>query len=297
MYRLPVMPIQLPLLSVNGVRDAAISPLDRGFAYGDGLFETCRYHAGEIPLWDSHLDRLLRSAERLKIALDETVLIKHLASLCDTLKSAAVSAAVIKIQVTRGVGGRGYKILAGMAPTYFIGAFPAEALRSVNYMAGIDARICTQRLSTNRSLAGMKHLNRLEQILARAEWQDEYAEGFLMDESDNVIEATVSNLFAVKQGRLYTPDLSNAGVAGIMRRTIIETLAPALSIDVDITSISQDFLCHADELFVCNSVYGIWPVNTLINDSESVVVIARYAQHPVTRKLQQLFEQHFTLVD
>jgi 4-amino-4-deoxychorismate lyase len=291
------MPIQLPLISVNGVPGAAISPLDRGFAYGDGLFETCRYHAGEIPLWDFHLDRLLYSAERLKIALDERVLMAHLMSLFDTLKSASLPSGVIKIQVTRGVGGRGYKIPADMTPTYCIGVFPAEPLRSANYLAGIDVCICAQRLSANRSLAGMKHLNRLEQILARAEWQDEYAEGLLMDESGNVIEATVSNLFAVKQGRLYTPDLSYSGVAGIMRRTIIESLAPKLSLDVEVAAINQGFLCHADELFVCNSVYGIWPVNALVDDRQSAVVLARYAQHSITRRLQNLLEQSFTLVD
>src|SRR5690606_36649751 len=154
--------------------------------------------AGEIPLWDFHRERLVRSAERLKIAVDESILMTHLTSLCDLLRAASVRSAVIKIQVTRGVGGRGYRISAGMVPTYCIGAFPAEPLRSVHYIAGIDVRICAQRLSTNRSLAGMKHLNRLEQILARAEWQDEFAEGLLMDETGNLIEATVSNLFAVK---------------------------------------------------------------------------------------------------
>lgn len=291
------MSIQFPVISVNGVPDAAISPLDRGFAYGDGLFETCRYHAGEIPLWDLHLDRLVCSAKRLGIALDQTLLMTYLSSVCDTLKLAAISAAVVKIQVTRGVGGRGYRMLAGMMPTYVISAFSAEALHSRHYVTGVDVRICTQRLSTNGSLAGMKHLNRLEQILARAEWQDEYAEGLLLDEANHVIEATASNVFAVKQGRLYTPDLSQAGVSGIMRRTIIERLAPNLSLDIEVVPMSLDFLCHADELFVCNSVYGIWPVNTLVNDDQSVVVIAHYTQHPIARKLQYLLEQSFTLAD
>jgi len=184
-----------------------------------------------------------------------------------------------------------------MTPTYCIGVFPVDVLRSNNYLTGIDMRICAQRLSANKSLAGMKHLNRLEQILARSEWQDEYAEGLLMDESGSVIEATVSNLFAVKHGKLYTPDLSSSGVAGIMRRTIMEILAPTLSLDVEIESINLDFLRAADELFVCNSVYGIWPVNTLVDEHQSPVILTRYTQHFITRKLQNLHEQSFTFVD
>jgi 4-amino-4-deoxychorismate lyase len=291
------MPISLPLISVNGVPGATISPLDRGFAYGDGLFETCRYHAGQIPLWDFHRERLLAGAQRLKIALDESVLIRYLGELLDSLRSAGFTTAVIKIQITRGVGGRGYRIPAEMAPTYCIGAFPAEPLRARNFQAGIDVRLCTQRLSANKSLAGMKHLNRLEQILARSEWQDEYAEGLLMDETGNIIEATVSNLFVVKGGRLFTPDLSCSGVAGVMRRTIMEKLAPQLSVPVEATAIKQEFLCQADELFLCNSVYGIWPVNVLVDAQSSPSVLAHYRQHPLTRKLQDLLEQSFTPVD
>lgn len=291
------MPIQLPFISVNGVPGGVISPLDRGFAYGDGLFETCRYDAGKIPLWNFHLERLVRSAERLKIALDQAVLMTYLAEIYNTLQSASISSAVIKIQITRGVGGRGYKFPAGMVPTYCIGVFPVDALHSNNYLAGIDVRVCAQRLSANKALAGIKHLNRLEQILARAEWQDEYAEGLLMDESGSVIEATVSNLFAVKNGKLYTPDLSFCGVAGIMRRTIIETLAPALSLDVDVGVIDLNFLRAADELFVCNSVYGVWPVNSLIDEHDSPAMVTRYAQHSITRKIQHLHDQSFTFID
>jgi len=148
-------------------------------------------------------------------------------------------------------------------------------------------RVCNLRLARS-ALAGMKHLNRLEHILARAEWQDEFAEGLLLDAQGRVIEATVSNLFAVKNNQLYTPDLSTAGVAGIMRRAIIEKLAPELGIVCRIVDMELDFLQAADEIFLCNSVYGIWPVNQLVDDRQATGLSqSNYSEHLVTHKLQQ----------
>lgn len=293
------MSLDFPLLSVNGVYGAAISPLDRGFAYGDGVFETCRYHQGEIPLWEFHRARLLASAARLNIPVDESLLEGYLAAVRNTLASAAVRSATLKIQITRGVGGRGYRVPTGpsLQPTYFLGAFPVDSLRSSAYLQGVDVRLCAQPVSRNQALAGMKHLNRLEQILARAEWQDEYAEGLLMDSEGRVIEGTVSNVFLVKAGCLYTPDLTEAGVAGVMRRTIIERLAPSIAVPVVVEAIDEARLREADELFVCNSVYGIWPVNVLIDDRHGYSVLARYSQQGVTRQLQAALECTFKLLD
>lgn len=275
------MLINLPLISVNGVLDAAISPLDRGFTYGDGLFETCRVHAGKIPLWDYHRERLIDSAARLKIPLD----VDRLQNYCEQLFRAAqvesIGAGVFKIIVTRGVGGRGYRMPDVVSPTYCLGIFPAEELHTEFYVNGVDVRICEQRLSNNKSLAGLKHLNRLEHILARSEWRDEFAEGLLLNSDDYAIEATISNLFLVKNNQLFTPDVGYAGVAGVMRRTIIERLAPSLHIDVVVDDITLAALQDADEIFLTNSIFGIWPVNTLTSIS-----VQRYSQHIITRQLQ-----------
>lgn len=282
------MPINFPLISVNGVLDAAISPLDRGFAYGDGVFETCRYSHGVIPLWNYHRERLLHSAERLKIPLDERLLNQYLNSLLAYLGDESVAQAVVKITLTRGVGGRGYRLPDQVTPTYCVGIFPCGQLQTEQYREGVAVRICDLRLSQVPALAGMKHLNRLEHILARAEWQDEFAEGLLLDAQGRVIEATVSNLFAVKNNHLYTPDLSVAGVAGIMRKTIIEKLAPALELACHVVNMDLDFLRAADEIFLCNSVYGIWPVNTLVDDRQTVIANHNnYSNHLLTQALQQ----------
>ncbi|WP_331352483.1 aminodeoxychorismate lyase [Cellvibrio sp. UBA7671] len=282
------MSINLPLISVNGILDSAISPLDRGFSYGDGVFETCRYSRGTIPLWSYHRERLSRSAERLKIPLNESLLAQYLDAMLAYLRNANIAHSVVKIILTRGVGGRGYRLPDQIVPTYCIGIFPCTPLQTEQYRNGVAVRICDLRLSQAPALAGMKHLNRLEHILARAEWQDEFAEGLLLDAQGRVVEATVSNLFVVKNNQLYTPDLSAAGVAGVMRRTITEKLAPALGLACQIVNMELDFVRGADEIFLCNSVYGIWPVNMLVDDRQSVTAtLTSYSSHQITRTLQQ----------
>jgi 4-amino-4-deoxychorismate lyase len=278
----------LPLISVNGVLDAAISPLDRGFAYGDGVFETCRYQRGSIPLWPYHRERLLHSAERLQIPVDESLLMQYIDSLLAQAVLSGIQDAVVKIILTRGVGGRGYRLPDCVKPTYCVGVFPGSQLQTDHYSSGVMIRVCNIRLAQSPALAGMKHLNRLEHVLARAEWQDAFAEGVLLDTQDRVIEATVSNLFIVKNNQLYTPDLSVVGVAGVMRRAIIEKLAPGLGVACHVVDMGLDFLHAADEIFLSNSVYGIWPVNQLVDDRQDTMPIqTNYNEHQLTCKLQQ----------
>ena len=282
------MQLNFPIISVNGVLDAAISPLDRGFAYGDGIFETCRYHRGVIPLWDYHLERLLHSAERLKIPIDLPRLMIYKDELLDIAEAGSISDAVLKITVTRGIGGRGYRQPLVIKPTYCMGLFSGNDLQSPNFCQGVAIRTCDLRLSSNESLAGMKHLNRLEHILARAEWQDEFAEGILLDQHGHVIEATVSNLFVVKNGELFTPSLSRCGVAGIMRRLLIEHISVAEAMPCHIVDMEFDSFVKADEILLCNSIYGIWPVNLLhdrLTSGSGNEIL--FPDHHVTLRLQQ----------
>jgi 4-amino-4-deoxychorismate lyase len=206
----------------------------------------------------------------------------------ERLSDANTPQAVVKITLTRGIGGRGYRLPSQVAPTYCIGIFPGNQLRTEQYCNGVAVRICDLRLSQAPALAGMKHLNRLEYILARAEWQDEFAEGLLLDAQGRIVEATVSNIFVIKNSQLYTPDLSAAGVAGIMRKTIIEKLAPALGLVCHTVDMKLDFVRSADEFFLCNSVYGIWPVNELMDNRQPLVVYTNcYINRQITQSLQQ----------
>jgi 4-amino-4-deoxychorismate lyase len=265
-----------PLISVNGVIDAGLSPLDRGLAYGDGLFETCLVKAGVIPLWPWHKARLLGSAARLQLKCDLPRLYGYMRELLASLPAAE---GVLKIILTRGQGGRGYRLPADTQPSiclvFMPGALPLQQ--------GVVAHLCRQRLMPSPSLAGLKHLNRLEQVLARAEWPatDDSREGLLLDAQGRVVEATASNLFVVSDGRLLTPDLSLCGVAGIMRQLILERLAPSLHIPCCVTHLGPEDLYRSDEIFLCNSIRGIWPVLGLEMPARALV------KGTVTARLQE----------
>jgi 4-amino-4-deoxychorismate lyase len=274
----------LPVIAVNGVLGAQVSPLDRGFAYGDGVFETCKMLLGKIPLWHLHKERLLKSCEKLLIPVAIDLVETQLANLIASLATTDTENAVVKITVTRGQGGRGYRAPDSVSPTIVIGLFPAANYPQSYFSDGVSVRLCNQRLSCNPSLAGLKHLNRLEQVLARAEWQDDaIAEGILLDTQGNLIEAVFSNIFLIKNGELFTPDLSEAGVAGVMRRFIIETLALQAGLKVHVKRLAMTDLLSADAIFLCNSIYGIWPVQKILGEQTQ-----EFNTHALTEKLQNL---------
>ena len=273
------MQSKLPVVAVNGVIGAQVSPLDRGFMYGDGVFETCNLQNAKIPLWDFHKERLLFSGSQLRIPLAIDVLGSQVKALVSN--SGAIDA-VVKVTVTRGQGGRGYKMPEPVQPTVVIGIFPNPGYPASYFVEGITARLCKQRLGRNTSLAGLKHLNRLEQILARAEWnEDSIAEGIMFDSDNQLIEGVFSNIFVAKNGVLYTPDLSQAGVSGIMRRLIVEQIAPQAVLPVFVCNLGLAELATADEIFMCNSLYGIWPVRQIIGLDDY-----QPAEYMLTRKLQ-----------
>lgn len=245
------------MILINGQPENRIDVADRGLQYGDGLFETIAYRHGRLEFLSDHLSRLQQGCDRLNIdfpAIQQS-LISEIDSVCQQLNGDAV----IKVMLTRGAGGRGYRYQADMIATRIISSH-AMPVYPMSNVTGITVRICQQRLAINPSLAGIKHLNRLEQILARNEWQDEtIAEGLMLDYQERLIEGTMSNLFLVKNNKLFTSELSSSGIAGIMRKQIIR-IADSLNIPMHITSLTIDDLKSAEEVFVCNSLIGIWPV-------------------------------------
>lgn len=271
-----------PIIHINGQAIAQISALDRGFSYGDGFFETCRVYKNKIHLWDLHLARLQETAKRLLIPIDLEFL---RASIKKILQENTYEDASLKIQITRGETQRGYAFPDNLAPNYILFLAQTNSLLMNNWLDGIRVRICDLRLSANPGLAGLKHLNRLENILARAEWKNEFAEGLLFDADDHLIEATMSNIFLVKHNQLITPDLSRSGVAGVMRQAIMDIYAPELSLSVETSNIKREDLNTADEIFVCNSLIGIWPV-------VSVDAIAELKVGEITRQLQTRLLHH-----
>ena len=162
-----------------------------------------------------------------------------------------------KIVITRGSGPRGYAAPTAQAPLRVVSASPYQPQPA---QQGIHARICQLRLSHQPALAGAKHLNRLENVLARAEWREpEIREGLLLDCDENAIGGTMSNLFIAKNGVFYTPDLSRCGVAGVTRARVI-SIAHRFGVACHQVHLPLQRVLEADELFFVNSLIGVWPV-------------------------------------
>jgi 4-amino-4-deoxychorismate lyase len=238
-----------------------VSAADRGLQYGDGLFETIAMAHGEPLLWERHMARLEVGERRLGLPQENKARLHQ-----EVLRVAGDrSPAVVKIILTRGAGGRGYRPPVYPQVTRILSLHPWPRYPAQWFTQGIRLRICSTHLSRNHRLAGIKHLNRLEQVLARQEWDDpNIPEGLMLDETQHVIEGTQSNLFVLKGRRLITPDLSGCGVAGVVRELVLE-VAAGLKLTTQIRAITLDELQRADALFITNSLLGICPVAVLEN--------------------------------
>ncbi len=169
----------------------------------------------------------------------------------------------MKLIVTRGSGTRGYAPPVSPTPTRVlsIGAWPDYP--HSHYVNGIRVRVCRLRLAASPALAGMKHLNRLEHVLAHLELRGTDAEqGLLIDTTEHVVGGTSSNVFAIRKGRLLTPSIARAGVKGVMRRVVL-TAAGELGLEAVERDLTLDDVANADELFMTNALFGIWPVASL----------------------------------
>ena len=260
---------------VNGQAGATVDVSERALQYGDGLFETIRIRRSAPEFLERHIKRLAEGCERLKFpGMDWSLLGCELKAL-----AAQQDDAVLKLILSRRCTGRGYGPLSGQDVTRIASLQPWPAWPANPAHRGIRVRICNARLAVQPMLAGIKHLNRLEQVLARAEWNDPaIAEGLMLSDSERLVEGTMSNVFILANQVLITPDLSKCGVAGIMRSVILD-LAGSLGIDTGIRSISPGDLKAAREVFVCNSLIGIWPV-------VSIDGFGSFDVGPITRQLQ-----------
>ncbi len=249
---------------INGHFETHIYAGDRGLHYGDGLFETLRIEHGQLRYLELHLARLFQSCERLALPAPSEALLRHEIKyflgkfLCQDHKSA-----VLKIIITRGVGERGYASPQPMQPSRILLLYPFQAAPAHYYEQGIRAHLCELRLAHQRRLAGIKHLNRLENVLARQEWDDpDIPEGLLFDQMNHLISGVKSNVFIVKKGLLITPDLHQCGIEGVTRRLILESEFVQQE-GCMIRAISRAELFEADEVFVCNSLIGLWPIRQI----------------------------------
>ncbi len=256
---------------VNGEISTLVATTNRGLNYADGLFETLVVHHGRPRRWQAHMDRLGSGCERLGLPMpSQAVLLREVQTV-----SAGLPDAVVKIVLSRDGQGRGYMPPENSTCVRIVSAhaYPDGIIETAR--TGVKARICALRLAIQPALGGIKHLNRLEQVLASAELRDTgVAEGILLDQEDHVISAIAANIVLVIENRLFTPRLERCGVRGVVRGQILS----GFEARCEQRRIMVDMLQEADEVFICNSVRGVVPL-TAIGDQE-------YAIGPLTREVQ-----------
>jgi 4-amino-4-deoxychorismate lyase len=255
---------------VNGSETAGIAADDRGLHYGDGLFETMAAAGGRIRHLALHLARLEEGCRRLRIPMPSAGL---LGDECDRVLE-GLGTGTVKLIITRGPGPRGYRPPAEPSVTRIV---VSSAARPRND-APMVVRLCETRLGLNPLLAGLKHLNRLEQVMACAEWDDPgIGEGLMLASDGRLVCATAANVFLVEAGRLVTPAIRDCGVAGVMRQVVLAAAADS-GLKAVIEDVHPDRLATADEVFVTNAVAGIRPVAELVG-------VRRWTAGEVTRSL------------
>jgi 4-amino-4-deoxychorismate lyase len=246
---------------------------DRALQYGDGVFETLRIVNGSIPMWEYHKQRLKNAQNILGLPLDNffsqwddfvTQSLSHIASGC------------AKLIVSRGEGPRGYKIPPQVTLNWWLSI---TDLPAVSNKSDFRLTLCRHTLSRQPTLAGLKHLNRLDQVMARSEWneQENFDEGIMFNLDGDVTEGTMSNIFWLKEGRLLTPDLSQEGIDGCVRRWVIEQGQNDFTVIIE-KGAKLDQLLAADAVFITNSLLGIQKVTEIdghvINQSRKIEKLA-----------------------
>jgi len=231
---------------------------DRAFHFGDGLFETLAVVDGLPCLWDLHYQRLSEGCHRLAIpAPDQDVLYAEATSLAQ-----GQHRAVLKIVVSAGSGGRGYARPLTLAPTRWLQVTSWPDAAHYRDTCALKLQWCEMRLGEQPVLAGVKHLNRLEQVLARRELRQPAVEGLMCDQRGNVIEGIMTNLFLEHAGSFVTPALVGCGVTGVVRRLFLER-AQRAGVEVRVTGVTPEMVAQAERLYVTNSLLGIRPVASL----------------------------------
>jgi 4-amino-4-deoxychorismate lyase len=263
---------------VNGVRDAGLSALDRGLHFGDGLFETIACVKGRPRFLPLHLERLEFGCERLGFAAPNLDEIR--AEVVELARD--VDRAIVKVLVTAGEAvARGYARSGSETATRITIRYPWPHESAAQLHDGVMVRTLTLRLGENPRLAGLKHCNRLEQILARAELATDAsrAEGILFSSSGNLVSGTSSNVFLIRDSCLLTPRIDLCGVAGVMRRVVLRE-ARQVGIPTRECELRAQDVQAADEVFLTNARVGIWPVRAL--DARELT------PGPITRHLQSV---------
>ena len=264
-----------PIVLINGAKQSKISIFNRNSQFGDGLFETCLVENKKILFWINHFDRLNRGCKQLKITkVDESVWlsdVKKALSLCN------YDRCVVKLILSRGESQRGYGFKDDIKP---VRAVIISELQKATLNNSFSLEYCQSGYDSNPKFAGIKHCNRLEQVLARAGLKSD--EGIMLDENCNVISVTQGNIYAIHGNTLITPKLDKCGVEGT-RRAVILDLAKLQGIKVRVEALSVEKLGQADEVFISNSIIGIQSISQIGEIS--------FGESPITKKIKDAFTE------
>jgi len=264
-----------PIVLINGAKQSKISIFNRNIQFGDGLFETCVIENKKILFWVNHFARLNKGCEQLKISrVDESVWlsdVKKALSLC------SYDRCVVKLILSRGESLRGYGFKDDIKP---VRAVIVSELQKVTLNNSFCLEYCQSGYDSNPKLAGIKHCNRLEQVLARAGLKSD--EGIMLDENHNVISVTQGNIYAIHGNTLITPKLDKCGVEGT-RRDVILDLAKLLGIKVKVDTLSVKELGQANEVFISNSIIGIQSISQIGDIS--------FSENLITKKIKDAFTE------
>lgn len=246
---------------VNGQQQSQIPLTDRSIQYGDGCFTTIAYQNACLELFDSHIQRLKDACERLSIPFSDWDILSK--SVVDSLSNNGPC--VVKIIITRGSGGRGYSPLGAEHPNFIISHHNIPQHYKAWQTDGISVSVSSIKLARQPLLAGIKHLNRLEQVLIKqAMAATKYDDVIVCDTENKIIESSVGNLFWFSNNKWFTANLSEAGVAGVMRNFLIGKMEDA-GHEIIVISEPVKALFEAQAVFVCNSLMGVVPVKHLID--------------------------------
>ena len=257
---------------INGEFSKHISVIDRGLSYGDGLFETMSWSYLDdekvlgVEFWDRHIERIKQGCSITKIKLPSTeILTNYKEKILNECLRKGIKNGVLKIVITRGIGGRGYKFEKEIVPTVIFLSFPSKEISKKALNTGVKLRFCEFPIFENSILAGLKHLNRIDSVMARSEWEeDEFFDGIMLDNSENIIDGTMTNVFFSKNNVLYTPIIKKSGINGIMRQVVIDN-AKLFFKGVCEIEIKRNTISTFDEMFITNSLIKILPVSHLSN--------------------------------
>ncbi|EAR55176.1 4-amino-4-deoxychorismate lyase [Photobacterium sp. SKA34] len=245
---------------INSQKQGELAITDRATQYGDGCFSTIGVKQGKLLLWSLHVERLQQTLRRLAINepnWDQVFLQAEQSAATFTDRGG------VKILISRGCGGRGYSSTGCDDTTVIFSTFNWPAHYEQWQKEGILLGVCQQQLGYSPMLAGMKHLNRLEQVLLKQEVEHkQWLDAVVLNTNNHVIETTASNIFWRKGNIVYTPDLTGSGVEGVMRRHVI-TLLSTLPYTLELGNYSLPDLLCADEVFITNALMELVPIKVI----------------------------------